>query len=140
MVKKIDLNLSDTEKVLLTESVIKLTSKFELLVQTFYGYFLKSDESIAKLFERTQMARQQSMFNVAIGVIVTNIDNSDMLMHHLDQIIEKHRLYGVSDEQVHFFTSSMSKAIKDVFGPDDPIVPLWLKLINGVMIYFRTNI
>ena len=95
MVNKIDLTISSSEKELLTESVLKLTSKFEELIKSFYGYFLQSDKSITKLFEHTPMERQQSMFNVAIGVIVTNIDNPDLLMHHLNQILERHRLYGV---------------------------------------------
>lgn len=140
MTKSILLDITDPEKELLLESVDHLTGKFEELVERFYHYFLQSDEQIKEMFKRTHMERQQSMFNVAIGVIVTNIDNPELLFTHINQVIDRHRLYGVKDDQVHFFTSSMSKAIKDVFGESDPIVPIWLKLINDVMQYFRTNI
>lgn len=136
----LSLGLSTQEKELLTQSVEKLGGKLDILVEKFYRYFLQSDEKIATLFQHTHMDRQQNMFNVAIGVIVTNIENPDFLQIHIDNLIEQHRLYGVNDEYIHFFISSISKTIRDMFGPDDPLIQPWLKLINAVMNYFRTQI
>ena len=136
----LSLGLSTEEKELLTQSVEKLAGKLDVLVEGFYKYFLQSDDRIARLFQHTHMHRQQNMFNVAIGVIVTNIDNPDFLQIHIDKLIEQHRLYGVNDEFIHFFVSSMGKTLRDVFGPDDPMIHPWLKLINAVMNYFRVKI
>ena len=134
------LDLSTEEKELLTQSIGRMTGSLDVLVEKFYSYFLQSDDRIASLFRNTQMARQQNMFNVAIGVIITNIDNPDFLQIHIDKLAEQHRLYGVTDEYIHFFISSMGKTIRDIFGPDDPLIHPWLKLINAVMNYFRTKI
>ena len=112
----------------------------DLLVELFYTYFLQSDEKVATLFNHTHMDRQQNMFNVAIGVIVTNIENPDFLQIHIDKLIDQHRLYGVNDEFIQFFIESMSKTILHMFGKDDPIIQPWLKLINAVMNYFRSKI
>ena len=134
------LDLSTEEKEMLTQSVEKLAGKLDILVESFYSHFLQSDEQIATLFEHTHMDRQQNMFNVAIGIIVTNIDNPDFLQLHIDKLIEQHRLYGVNDELVHFFNSSMGETIRDVFGSNDQIIQAWLKLVNAVMNYFRMHI
>ena len=136
----LQLGLSTEEKELLTQSVEKMAGKLDVLVERFYTYFLHSDEKVARLFLNTHMDRQQNMFNVAIGVIVTNIENPDFLQIHIDKLIEQHRLYGVNDEVIQFFTSSMGKSLKDIFGPDNPIIHPWLKLINAVMNYFRSKI
>ena len=136
----LQLALSTEEKELLTQSVEKLAGNLDLLVERFYRYFLQSDEKVANLFRNTHMDRQHNMFNVAIGVIVTNIDNPDFLQIHIDKLIEQHRLYGVTDELIHFFTSSMGKTMQDIFGRDDQVINAWLKLINAVMNYFRTKI
>ena len=136
----LQLGLSKEEKAQLTLSVEKMAGKLDVLVERFYKYFLQSDERVATLFLNTQMEKQQNMFNVAIGVIVTNIENPDFLQIHIDKLIEQHRLYGVNDELVQFFISSMSKTIRDVFGEDESLVHPWLKLINVVMNYFRSKI
>lgn len=136
----LQLSLSQEEKELLTQSVEKLAGKLDLLVELFYTYFLQSDEKVATLFHHTHMDRQQNMFNVAIGVIVTNIENPDFLQIHIDKLIDQHRLYGVNDEFIQFFIESMSKTILHMFGKDDPIIQPWLKLINAVMNYFRSKI
>ena len=136
----LSLGLSTEEKELLTKSVEKLSGKLDILVERFYTYFLQSDERIATLFQHTHMNRQQNMFNVAIGVIITNIDNPDFLQIHIDKLIEQHRLYGVNDEFIYFFVSSMSKTLRDIFGSDDPMIHPWLKLVNAVMNYFRIKI
>ena len=136
----LQLGLSSKEKEQLTLSVEKMAGKLDVLVERFYKYFLQSDERVATIFMNTHMEKQQNMFNVAIGVIVTNIENPDFLQIHIDKLIEQHRLYGVDDELVQFFISSMSKTIRDVFGDDDSLVHPWLKLINAVMNYFRSKI
>ena len=136
----LQLGLSIEERKLLSQSVERLSGNLDVLVERFYQYFLQSNEKIEKLFQHTHMDRQRNMFNVAIGVIVTNIENPDFLQIHIDKIIEQHRLYGVNDELIHFFTSSMGKTLRDIFGSDDPIIQPWLKLINAVMNYFMTKI
>ena len=136
----LSLGLDFEEKELLTQSVERLAGNLDLLVDHFYKYFLQSDKRIAKLFEHTPIDPQKNMINVPIGVIVTNIDNPDFLQIHIDKKIEQHRLYGVNDEFIHFFVSSMGKTIRDVFGPDDPMIHPWLKLINAVMNYFSVKI
>lgn len=134
------LDLSVEEKALIRQSLLKLTDKLNVLVEKFFNYFLQSDLHIANLFQNTPVDRKLNMFNVAIGTIVTNIDNPDLLQTHLDQIVDKHRLYGVIDEHVQFFTSSISRTFSDVFGKEDPVVVPWLKVINSVMLYFHSKI
>ena len=136
----LQLGLSTDETALLTQSIEKLAGKLDILVDRFYKYFLRSDEKVATLFQNTHMDRQQNMFNVAIGVIVTNIENPDFLQIHIDKLIEQHKLYGVNDEYIQFFVSSMSQTIQDTFGQDDLLIQPWLKLINAVMNYFRSKI
>ena len=134
------LDLSGEEKTLVEQSLLKLTDKLDILVETFFNYFLQSDVRISNLFQNTPLNRRYNMFNVAIGTIITNIDNPDLLQTHLDQLINKHRLYGVIDEYIQFFTSSMSRTFSDIFGKDDPVVVPWLKVINSVMLYFHSKI
>ena len=55
-------------------------------------------------------------------ICVTNIENPDFLKIHIDKLIEQHRLYGVNDEYIHFFISSIGKTFRDMFGPDDSLI------------------
>lgn len=140
MATSLILTLRSEEKNLLDQSIVAMTGKLDILIEKFYTKFLNSDKQIAKLFQHTDMIKQQNMFNVAFGLIVTNIDNPDLLQLHIDKIIEKHRLYGVNSEHVSYFTNSLTDAVREVFGNDDEVIKAWLKLINDVMYYFKTTI
>ena len=132
--------LSEEEKELLTKSIGLLTGKLDLLVERFYFYFLRSNQEITKLFSNTNMLKQQNMFNVAIGAIITNIDNPTLIQNSLDQYIQKHRLYGVEIKHISFFIDSLTKAFTEVFSKDDPIMKAWLKLFYDVMEYFKSKL
>ena len=132
--------LSEEEKDLLTKSIGLLTGKLDLLVERFYFYFLKSDQEITKLFSNTNMLKQHNMFNVAIGAIITNIDNPILIQNSLDKYIQKHRLYGVENKHIPFFIDSLTKAFSEIFSKDDPIMNPWLKLFYDVMEYFKSKL
>ena len=141
MTSSLILTLTNEEKDLLKQSIVGMTGKLDDLIDKFYVNFLKSDEQIAKLFQNTDILKQQNMFNVSFGLIITNIDNPDLLQLHVDKIIEKHKLYGVNNQHVPFFTNAMTKTVREAFdNPNDPAIVPWIKLINDVMYYFQTAI
>ena len=140
MATSLILTLTAEEKKFLDQSIVALTGKLDIIIEKFYANFLKADKQIAKLFQHTDMVKQQNMFNVAFGLIITNIDNPDLLQLHVDKIIEKHRLYGVNSQHVPFFTNALTKTVRDVYNPNDPAIIPWIKLINDVMYYFQTAI
>lgn len=134
------LSLTDHEKGLLNDSTQTLIGKLEILIERFYFYFLQSSEEVANLFKNTDMLKQQNMFNVAIGAIITNIDTPVLIQNSLDQYIQKHKLYGVEAKHVEFFIDSLTKAFSEILANDQETVKAWLKLFHGVMEYFRSEL
>lgn len=134
------LTLTDDEKELLNNSTQILIGKLDTLVERFYFYFLQSSDEVAKLFKNTDMLKQQNMFNVAIGAIITNIDNPVLIQNNLDQYIQKHKLYGVESKHIPHFIDSLTKTFSEMLANNQEAVKAWLKLFHGVMEYFRSEL
>jgi hemoglobin-like flavoprotein len=134
------LTLSPNEIDLILRSVQKLKGKTQQLVERFYFHFLNSNEEISRLFDNTEMLKQHNMFNVSLGVIISNINEPILLQQNLNELIKRHALYGVLPHHIRFFTESYTKAFIEVFGNTDPVMKIWLKVIHSTMEYFKSQL
>ena len=73
------------------------------------------------------------MFNSANSVIITNIQNQQLIQTNLDDIIDRHKLYRVNSSHVDNFTNAMTKAVTEIISNSDPIVKTWLKAIYSAL-------
>ena len=108
-------------------------------VTIFYNYFLQS--GAGPLFENTNIGKQHKMFSTALNVLLTHIDDPEILGDHLDDLIDDHVEYGVIANHIDDFVSSFMKAIKEIF-KDEPTILLeaWQKIVSGIMEYFRNGL
>ena len=134
------LTLTDEETKLLLQSVNDLIGKLNLLVDNFYQHFLGSSKEISDLFKNVDMPKQHNMFIVSIGAIISNIDNPSLIQANLDELIDKHILYGIQPFHVPFFSDAYTKTITEIYGVEDPIMKVWLKIIHSTMEYFKSKL
>ena len=78
-------------KGLLIQSVAKMTSKLDLLVEAFYMYFLQNEPS-KQLFRNVDNIKKYNMFNAALSAIITNIKNHEQIQTNFKNIINRHKL------------------------------------------------
>jgi len=134
------LDLNQKERELLLQSVEELTGKLHSLVERFYFHLLEDNDILSQLFRNSDLMKQHNMFNVSIGVIISNIDNPSLVKDHLDELIDRHKLYGVLPFHVPYFSDAYTKAITEVYGSTDPIMKIWLKIIHSTMEYFKSKL
>lgn len=79
-------HLSQEEKDLIQTSITKLTGKLNELIERFYFHFLQKNSDVSRLFQNSEMVKQHNMFNVSLGVIISNIDNPKLIQDHLDEL------------------------------------------------------
>ena len=134
------LTLTEQEKTDILQSISLISDKLNVLVEQFYSYFIEESPEIKRLFQNIDLTKQFNMFNISIGVIISNISNPMLIQDHLDQIIAKHSFYGVQPNHVEHFNNAFTKAMMDVYSNNKEIVKLWLKVIHSVMLYFKNKI
>ena len=132
-------SLSMQERIILMNSVKDLKKNIESLVENFYKYLLEDNKEIQILFKNTDMIKQRSMFNVSIGIIISNVENTEFVKEHLDILVKRHREYGVESFHVDDFLNAYLKAIKNVFENYNQIVDVWTKIIKSTMVYFKNE-
>ena len=132
--------LTESERQLLQFCLPKINNNIDFLISRFYFYFLKTNAGI--LFKHTKMGQQEKMFASALNAILTNITNPGLLEDTLEEIIAKHRDYGVLQKHIEYFVDSFMKALKDIFNTenDQYILNLWYKIISNIMGYFKDQI
>ena len=87
------------------------------------------------------MMKQHLMFTSSISIVIAHIDHPLLLQEHLDNLIIRHKHYGVIREHVDDFIESFKNAIKDILQDSySNVIPLWYKLITSVMMYFKDNL
>lgn len=133
------LALSEEERLLLINSIQRLMGKLDILVEKFYFYFLQSNNEIKRLFSQTDMIKQQNMFNVAIGVLITNVGNPDLIQDNLDVYVKKHLIYGVTVAHVQYFVDAITKSFSELLINEEMILKAWIKVFYGVMEYFKSK-
>lgn len=109
----------------------------DFLVVRFYAYLLKTKAGI--LFKNTNLQRQYKMFSTSLNIIITNIVNPPLVAETLDQIIQSHGKYNITNDFIEDFIDSFENALKEIFveQTDKLILNLWIKIINSIMMYFK---
>ena len=133
-------SLDRDEKNVLQFTLPLLSQNFDLLTKKFYEYFLKTEAG--ELFKGTHIEKQFKMFSESINILLTQIANSSILTDSLDNLIEKHKKYGVEIKHIDLFTDSFVKALEDVFSTkaEARTIKLWAKIINEIMNYYKKQI
>ena len=82
------------------------------------------------------------MFYSSIYLIINHIEKPDFLEDHLNDLVEKHKHFGVLVGHVDYFIGSFIKALEDIFIGDvnKQIITVWYKIIIKIMSYFEKRL
>ncbi len=133
---------SKEEAGILTKSLKALEEKTQLLPDRFYHHFLEhpTNQEIKSLFEKSDMMKQSLMFHQSLTIIVSSIKDSHLLDQVLEDLVIRHKNYGVNYSHVQYFSSAFYKTIEELYPKDEIVKILWIKLINFVLSKFNEEL
>lgn len=117
-----------------------MSENLNFFVLRFYYYFLETDAG--KLFDKTKFEKQYKMFYASIELIITHINNPDLIEDYLNDLVNAHKTYGVVVEHVDFFIGSFMKALQEIYigANKKEIIDIWYKIIIKIMAIFERKL
>ena len=102
---------------LLKTSFEMLRPKAQVLVDRFYALLFDRYPSVKPLFAHTVMPEQKGKLIQALAFVVANLERPEALREALAAMGQRHRGYGVTDEQYEAVGECLLEAMGEVAGP-----------------------
>jgi len=100
----------------LTNSFTLLAPQAEALVAKFYEELFSRYPAVKPLFENTSPEKQQQKLLAALGLVVDNLNNVDVLSKTLQQLGARHQKYGAEPAHYQAVAATLLDVMKEFAG------------------------
>lgn len=90
--------LSDQEKLLVTKTFYQIVPISGRASEKFYGRLFESAPEVEGLFRKANMGEQRKKLIDMIALVVYSLDNIDKVKSAIHKLGERHKGYGVREE------------------------------------------
>lgn len=122
-----------------------LAPKAEAMVAKFYDELFSRYPDVIPLFENTSSEKQQQKLLAALGLVIDNLNNVDVLAKTLKDLGQRHQKYGVEPAHYQAVATTLLDVMREFAGSawTQQVHDAWthaLNVIAKVMIDSYTNL
>lgn len=120
---------------LIQQSFPQLLAASPPVAEQFYQRLASAQPAIFALFKEAEPAGQQQKLLAAMTLLVTNLQQPDLLKDYFQALGERHRQYGVTAAMFHPFVDIWLAVIGDCLTHHDPeaVVAAWRELLDYIV-------
>lgn len=100
----------------LTDSFNAIAPKAELLVSRFYEELFKRYPDVVPLFVNTTSEKQQQKLLAALKLVISNLNNVDVLAKALTELGARHQTYGAEAGHYGAVASTLLDVMREIAG------------------------
>jgi hemoglobin-like flavoprotein len=134
------MSLTDTEKLLVTESFAKVAPISDKAAELFYNRLWEIDPETRALFKSTDMREQGRKLMQTLATAVGALHNLDAIVPVVQQLGKRHIAYGVKKEQYDTVGQALIWTLEQGLGADftPETKEAWVK-VYGVLANVATS-
>lgn len=128
--------LPDNDQIaLIQHSFPQLLAASPPVAEQFYERLASAEPDIFALFKEAEPAGQQQKLLAAMTLLVTNLEQPDLLKDYFQALGERHRQYGVTASMFQPFVDIWLAVIGDCLTHQDPdaVVAAWRELLDYIV-------
>lgn len=128
--------LPDNSQIaLIQQSFPQLLATSPPVAEQFYQRLATAEPAIFALFKEAEPAGQQQKLLAAMTLLVTNLQQPDLLKDYFQALGERHRQYGVTAAMFQPFIDIWLAVIQDCLTHHDPeaVVAAWRELLDYIV-------